>query len=46
MTTDVFAFIVWAVAGIVVLTGKEVPKIVFGGTWVALMIALFYNCIE
>ena len=46
MTTDTFAFIVWAVTGIVILTGEEVPKIVFGGTWFTLMLALFCNCIE
>lgn len=46
MRTNVFAFIVWAIAGIAVLTGEEVPKIVFGGTWAALMITLFCNCIE
>ena len=46
MTMDVFAFIVWAITGIVILTGKEVPKIIYGGTWFALMITLFCNCIE
>lgn len=46
MTTDTFAFIIWAVAGIATLTWEEVPKIVYAGTWFALMITLFCNCIE
>jgi hypothetical protein len=46
MTMDILALVIWAITGAVMLTRKEIPKIIYGGTWFALMITLFCNCME
>lgn len=46
MTMDILTLVIWAITGAVMLTRKEIPKIIYGGTWFALMITLFCNCME
>lgn len=44
---DIFALVVWAITGAVVLASRqEVSKFAYGATWFVLMIALFCNCVE